>query len=108
MINVGDNMKKFKKLFSSVLGMIVGVSTLSFSGCGDNGFAGDVLEHLGHELGPHAVFYGLEHAEGVGDGRFAHTYHIALLDGLRGFHVHTVHGHLSLLAGVCRHRAGLV
>lgn len=33
-------MKKFKKVFSSVLGIIMGVSTLSFSGCGDNGFAG--------------------------------------------------------------------
>ena len=40
MINVGANMKEFKKVFSSVLGIIMGVSTLSFSGCGDNGFAG--------------------------------------------------------------------
>ena len=64
---------------------------------------GDILEHLGHELGSHTVFYRLEHTEGVGDGRLAHTYYIALLDVLRGFHRSAVHRYLPLLAGICGH-----
>ena len=69
---------------------------------------GDVLELFGHELGSHAVLYRLEHAEGVGDGRLAHTYHIAILDVLRGFHCYTVHRYLPFLTGVRSHRTGLI
>ena len=71
-------------------------------------FGGDVLEHLGYELGTHTILDGLEHTKGVGDGRLAHTHHIALLDVLRGFHRHAVHRHLTLLAGIGSHRTSLI
>ena len=71
-------------------------------------FRSDVFQHLGYEFGAHAALDGLEHTKGVGDGRLAYAHHVALLDGLRGFHRYAIHRHLTFLASISRDGAGLV
>ena len=61
---------------------------------------GDVVENFGQQACTYALFYGLLHTKGVGDGRFLDTDFVAVFYGAGGFGLCTVDAYASVLAGV--------
>ena len=68
---------------------------------------GDILQYLGYEFGSHTLLYGLQNAETICDGRFAHIYDVALVYHPRRFQLRPLHAHLPFLAGRCSYGARL-
>ena len=48
---------------------------------------GDVLKYFVQHFCAHALFYGFQYSEGIGDGRFSHFNHVALLDQYARYHL---------------------
>ena len=57
-----------------------------------------VLQNLRDELGTYTPFYGLQHTEGIGDGRFTHIYYVTFLNHSTGFNGSAFQANLPLLA----------